>query len=376
MKINEFNELESKIKKQDFNLSYKTINSVLFALSIFGNTASIFLAFFFISKVISGAVSESNTIIVMIVSIILLGGLELLKRDIFDKFSMEHLRHKSFIKQEVITLVLFSLILISFSFYSSLNGAKEFSSKSVQIEQEAKVVIAGYKDSLSATYDTKILEIEENNRTLKGKIDLKDKEQTELQSIMPLSFQQRQRVADLKSEKSILRDEISENNSKLAEIKNELLDKIKEQETELVSELDTKKGENSSNSFIFIILSTLIEFIILIGVYFNKYYSFRSYNEMKEKLDKDPNYQRWLVYNSVIDIIFLDDTKINDRVPSNRAIMEMCKTNGMILLPKDILEITKLLSSLKIIKVSGSARYFYKEKLMASETIKNYFNIS
>ena len=101
MNINEFKDLETEIKKQDFNKDYKTINKVLLFLSVFGNIASMFLAFFFISKIITGAVSESNQMAVMFVSVILLGGLELLKRDIFAKFSMEYLRYKSFAKKEV-----------------------------------------------------------------------------------------------------------------------------------------------------------------------------------------------------------------------------------------------------------------------------------
>jgi hypothetical protein len=85
MKITEFKKLEESVKEQDFNKSFKNINKVMFFLSIFGHFASIFLAYFLISKILTGAITD-NPILVGIASIILLGGLELLKREIFDKF--------------------------------------------------------------------------------------------------------------------------------------------------------------------------------------------------------------------------------------------------------------------------------------------------
>ena len=63
MKINEFKKLEEKITGQNFSQSYKNINSLMFLLSIFGHFASIFLAYFALSKVLSGVI-ENNTVVV------------------------------------------------------------------------------------------------------------------------------------------------------------------------------------------------------------------------------------------------------------------------------------------------------------------------
>lgn len=376
MNINEFKDLEIEIKKQDFNKDYKTINKVLLFLSVFGNIASMFLAFFFISKIITGAVSESNQMAVMFVSVILLGGLELLKRDIFAKFSMEYLRYKSFAKKEVINLVIFSACVVSFSFYSSLSGAREFSSKATMIEAEAKNNVKIYEDSLTNIYNSKIAIVNTDIVDLKSKINIKDKEQTELESQVQLTGQQKQRVRDLKKEKEILRNDLVVYDAKITTIKSELSNEILKYEADALKESDNKKSENSNNSTLFLAISTIIELLILIGVYFNKYYKWRSYSEMKQKLDKDPNYQKWTTYNTILEIIYLSETKINDKIPSNKVVLEMCRTNGFILLHKDVLEFTKLLTSLKVIRVSGSARYFAKDKEAAIETIKSYFNIS
>ena len=91
MKINDYKKLEEKINNQNFNKSYKTINIVLLILSYFGHIASIFLAYFMLSKVIEGAMT-GNVIAAGIASVVLLGGLELLKRDMFDKFSISFLK--------------------------------------------------------------------------------------------------------------------------------------------------------------------------------------------------------------------------------------------------------------------------------------------
>ena len=139
MKISEFKKLENKINNYNFNKSYKNINIIMIILSYFGNIASIFLAYFFLSKILYSAIID-NPLLVNISSIIILTGLELLKRDIFNKFSIQSLKDKT-ISKNVIPLLIFSLLLISTSFYSSISGAKEFSYKSKEIDQKNEKVI-------------------------------------------------------------------------------------------------------------------------------------------------------------------------------------------------------------------------------------------
>ena len=148
MKFSEFKKLEGSIKEQDFNKSFRNINKVMFTLSIFGHFSSIFLAYFLVSKILSGAITD-NILLVSISSIILLGGLELLKREIFDKFSLQHIKYKSFLSKEVLPLMISSLLIVSISFYSSVMGAKEFSTKSKQIDTQTETKLQSYTDSLN-----------------------------------------------------------------------------------------------------------------------------------------------------------------------------------------------------------------------------------
>jgi hypothetical protein len=374
MKINDFKKLEENIKNQDFNKSYKNINVVMFVLSIFGHISSIFLAYFLISKILSGAI-VNNDIIVTVSSIILLSGLELLKRDLFDKLSLQYIKFKNLVSKEVLPLLIFSLLIISTSFYASIKGAKEFSSKSKQIETQMVNNVKVYEDSLTTINNIKITNIEQEIKSIKSKIDDKDKEQTSIESTPPLSLQQRNRVKDLKLEKSSLKEDISKYDGDIVNLKSELSLKIKSFEENAKISTIQVKGENETNSFFFIIISTLIEFIILTGVYFNKYFKFRSYSDFKTKIDRDPNYQKWSLYNSMLDIIYTDDTKLNDKLISSKNIIDLCKVNGIILLPKDMVSFFKVLTSLNIIKTSGSSRYISKSKDLSIEILKSHFKI-
>jgi hypothetical protein len=373
MKINEFKKLEEKINGQNFNKGYKNINVVMLLLSIFGHFASIFLAYFALSKVLGGVI-ENNPVVVFIASVVMLSGLELLKRDIFDKFSVQYLKVKSFTK-DVLPLFLLSVTIIGVSFYASIHGAKEFSSKEDAIDSNKKEILVQYNDSLTNVYNVKISEIEAEIKTDKDKIDTKDKEQTDLEAIQPPTRSAKQRIKDLKDEKTVIREDITKLEGDVNSTKQELSTKIKEHEDEISADTEDKKKDNSSNSLAFVLISTLIELIILAGVYFNEYYKFRSYREFRDKIEKDPNYQKWMLYNQVLDIIYTEDAKMNQKLPGNKAIIDMCKVNDIIVLPRDITDFLKVMNGLGIIKTSGSTRYINKQRDLSFEVLRKNFNI-
>jgi hypothetical protein len=373
MKINEFKKLEKKINNQNFNQGYKNINLVMLLLSIFGHFASIFLAYFALSKVLGGVI-ENNPVVVLMASLIMLTGLELLKRDIFDKFSIQYLKVKAFTK-DVLPLFILSLLIICTSFYASIQGAKEFSSKEAVIEKKQEETVNQFSDSLNKVYNIKIDGIESEIKVNKDKIDSKDKEQTELEAIQPPTRSQKSRIKDLKDEKTTLRTDITKLETDEATLKTELATKIKEHETTVGDDAKNKKEDNNSNSLAFVLISTLIELVILVGVYFNEYYKFRSYKEFRNRLEKDPNYQKWMIYDQMLSIIYTEDTKMNQKLPSNKNIADMCKVNDIIVMPKDVTDFLKVMNNLNIIKTSGSTRYVNKQRDLAFEILRKQFNI-
>ena len=151
--------------------------------------------------------------------------------------------------------------------------------------------------------------------------------------------------------------------------------KIKEHEAEVGKETEDKKNNNSSNSLAFVLISTLIELIILAGVYFNEYYKFRSYREFRDRIEKDPNYQKWMLYDQMLSIVYTEDTKMNQKLPANKGIADMCKVNDIIVMPKDITDFLKVMNGLGIIKTSGSTRYINKQRELSFEILRKHFNI-
>lgn len=373
MKIEEYKKLDKEINDNNFNTNYKSINIIMVVLSYFGNIASIFLAFFFMSRIISGAMTDSD-VAVFASSVIILVFLELLKRDLFDKFSKQFIRVKS-ITLEMAPLLVVSLVLVFFSFFSTINGAKEFSYKGAEIDAAIQQELVAYTDSLTSLYAQDIGIYEEEISYLREDIKTKDKEQTEIESSASVTWTQRKRVDNIKSEKKIARDEIADYEEKIQNLEDELDNKINEKEAQLKIEANENKEDNSKNSFIFIIISTIIEIVILSGIYFNGYYKFRSYKEHRERIEKDPNYQKWLLYDRILDILITEDIKLNQKVPSNKAIVDMCKVNEIIILNKDITDFMKVIVNLGIIKTSGNTKYFNKTREMAQEILRKNFNI-
>jgi hypothetical protein len=304
-----------------------------------------------------------NIVVAGIASVILLAGLELTKRDLFDKLSIGYLKNKGLTK-DVLPLFFISIFIICISFYSSIKGAGEFSSKTAEIEVKGKEIIKIYNDSLTKLYTGEIKGLEDSFKS-------KDETLTNLQNLaltQRLSKDQRTTISDLSTQKKDIQQQVSDK-------KTELATKIKEHETGVTTEAAGKKEDNSKNSLMFVIISTLIELIILTGIFFSEYYKFRSYNEFRNKIEKDPNYQKWLLYEEMLKVIFTEDTKVNQKLPSNKSIIDMCKANSLFVLPRDIIYFILLLNSINIIRTSGSAKYFGKQRDVAFETLRRHFNI-
>jgi hypothetical protein len=374
MKLSEFKKLEESVKEQDFSKSFKNINKVMFFLSIFGHISSIFLAYFLVSKILSGAIID-NQVLVTISSIILLSGLELLKREIFDKFSLQQIKYKSVLKSDVFPLMAVSIVIVSISFYASIKGAQEFSTKSKEIETKIETDIKSFEDSLRMMEKNETSILKSKIDVIDTKINDKDQEQTELQNSADLNRQGKNRIKDLKNqikdlnnEKNILKSEIDtlQKRTERKILSYRKVEEIKGQE---------KKTENKDNSFFFVMISTLIELVILFGVYFNEYYKYRSYTDFKDKIEKDENYQKWYNYNKLLNIIYNKDSKINDKLSSMKNIQDLCKVNGLIFLNKDLVSAFKMLTSLGIIRTGGSSKYIAKSKDTADELLRNHFGI-
>jgi hypothetical protein len=66
---------------------------------------------------------------------------------------------------------------------------------------------------------------------------------------------------------------------------------------------------------------------------------------------------------------------MNQKLPANKGIADMCKVNDIIVMPKDVTDFLKVMNNLGIIKTSGSSRYVNKQRDLAFEILRKQFNI-
>ena len=374
MKIKEFKELKETIENQDFKQNYKTINIIMLVLSVLGNITSVFLAYFLVDKVFDG-INENYPIFNSICTIILLSSLELLKRDFFKKLSSQYLKTKDLISKNAAPLALISLMIVSLSFYSSIRGARIFSSKSTAIENKKNDESKQFADSIQKIYDSKISVVDNQIQDKNKRMNSKDDEETQLQSQDVLTWQQRTRIQDLKNEKVELKTEISSLDSDRVHLKSEEKSIVDDNQTQLNVNASKKEEDNSSNSFIFVIISSIVELTILAGVYFNKYYQYRIYSEYKVILEKNSGYQKWELADSILNIIYTDDLKIGDKLLSSKTLLDNCRINEVFLSPKEFNDFLKIFSSIGIFKPSGSIRHVKKTKEQAIELLKKHYKV-
>lgn len=375
MNINEFKEIEKEIK-QDYSQKYSGLRKLLYYSSFFGNIMSILLAFFFLSKLLLESVTFLDKVIIYLISILMLTGLELFKRSLFTKFSLEFVSNGfSLIKKGILTLTIASFSVILFSFYSSLKGAKEFTSRESIIEQNLDNTIKIYSDSLLMECSNKTKNIESEILSIKKNIDKKDDEQTIIESNEKITKSQRSRISDLKNEKLDLKKELSINEDKINTIKSSYNKQIDNYKLEQSTIHEKEKEKNTDNSFTFIIISVIIELLILIGIYFDKHYKWISYQDYKKKLTNDTSYQKWVTYTQILEIIYQNNPQINEKIQSTKSILESCKINNVLVTNTEMLNSMKLFNNLKIIKTSGSARYLIKDFETSSELLKTNFKI-
>jgi len=379
MKIKDFDKLEKKLNGQNFHESYGNINKVLTGLSYFGHIASIFLAFFMLSKILFGVME--NVVVVYSVTVIVLSAVELIKRDIFHKFSVIYLKMRTFGK-DVMPLFILSVTIIGISFYSSLKGAGEYSQKGDKIQSDFEKVDKKFEDSITKIYVLKIEKLEKDKKLKEGPLLTYYNQQTELNNLALAGTLTKAQKSLQKSLPGLIKALEAENKpfiegkkKEILEVEKERDNKISEHHKKTKKESEKKKSDNSSNSIAFIIFSTLIEISILAGVYFNDYYDVRSYREKRNQLEKDPNFQKWKLYNQILEVVYTEDTKMNQKLPSNKGIIDLCKMNDIIVLPKDMTNFLKTMASLGIVKSSGSIKYISKTREQSFESLSKHYGV-
>ena len=358
MRFTTFKNIETKVRKPSFYDSYIGLDKILYILSFFGNVASVFLASFFFTKLLSETITDiTSPYFVWGVTIFLLSALELLKRNIFHKFSVEFVRYKNFFNGETFILSIFSIAIISLSFYSSLRGAREFSAKNDLIEANTNMKVDNYKDSLKLVYDGKIQLIEKLNAKYDDRISLQDN--------ISLTSTKQSDKRRIEREINKIRVDKDKNELKIKELKKEYESDITQYEKTHVDRASNEIVKNKANSITFVMISTVIELLILIGIFFNNNFHFVSYNSMRELVISKDSYKNWLLYNELLDYMYSNNVLTVDKL------VALCSLNSINIDDNSIKSFFNLLVNIGI--YDGSKLIVKKKE--AENKLNDYFKM-
>lgn len=371
MDLIKYDELRKKLEKKSFEGKNESLSKWLYYFSFFGNVGSIFFAMFFVYPILEHAISfnlihgSSSKIIAIITSVIILGIFEFLKRKVLTNLSFDLIKNKFNIFKSF-GVFIFSAILIVFSFYFSLNGAKEFVSTNKKYNQQVVVQEKSNIDSIKLVYDEKkqtyINEIS-NLREINNQLRLN-------LANTPVTY--RTVRNDYQKNIDINQDLINQNQQEIKFLYNELNDVIENEKNRSNILVAENKTINNRNILLFILISSFIELIIITGISFKEYYDMFVYNLNKDKLE--PIYIKRKRYTILINFLYKDGfNKIGNQIPGVSTLKDLIKSKTNISNSnKFVDEFIVDMERMGIIKLSGRKRLINTSYETAIELINKF----
>jgi flagellar basal body-associated protein FliL len=218
-------------------------------------------------------------------------GYELFKRFAFERLTSGILKAKRKITFNIILGILVCSALVSGSFYLSLNGAHRLIDTKETIVAKTDSSIQKQTDSIAKYYNNEITFY--RNQPARNRVDRKYRDSI---------------VAELQKSKD---------------------NKISSIESKLTAKTTTKLDEVKENGFAFAAMVFFLEFIILIGVAFNAYYTWVSYEEMK-KVMLTPKYKQLDINLNLLKLYYQNGRKKNqDSVIPRTKIIALAKASKL-----------------------------------------------
>lgn len=387
LKVEEYNKLQKEIKEKDFHSNYSSFSKISYYLSFIGNLFSILFAYFFVYGIINSTILEpttSTTVLVFLITGLILVGTEIIKRFVFDKFSQSYIKFK-FSVNETVVLGFVSLAFVVFSFYLSLNGAKEYANKDKEIKNNVEQNVDTYEDSIKNIYQVKIDKLDSINNSILSQNNKIDEDITNINnSILSIDgndWSSNQKRNSLKELSKARTTDKERNNQRLKDNDISVKEMKKEQESDIKKYLDKQEVkaeemilDNADNPTRFIIFSTVIEFLILFGIYFMNYYKIRSVRDYEGKASKDPKFKQYNGWNEILDVIY-SNAKMGDYIPFKAELLKILKTNSNSMSPKEAENALTVMTRIGILSKRGSKKEISMTQGEARERIREYFKI-
>lgn len=386
MNLEEYEKLKSEESGRNFFSNYKGLSKTTLIVGYISNLFSIGFAFSFINKIFLSSIVDVTTtieVIGFILSIVILGCVELTKRFFFERFSDSFIKEKvKFKDKETKILAFVSILLIGLSFYFSINGAHTYVDTKDKLKDKAETNVSIYSDSLSKKYEAKILDYENQNKILfeaNQKYDSKmDGLNTKLSSDISLREQKNisREINQIRKDKESNNNLINQNDNKIKEIKSDKDAEINKYESKLNDKTKKTIDDTSGNPFMFFVFSTVIEFLILVCIYFNNFFRIKSITEFENTIGKDPKYKAYNVWLKFIDSIYKNDNTIGSILPFKTELLKSIKANNIDLTPKELDDLIRIFTNLGILKKKGNRNVISTNKEDTALLIKEHFGIS
>lgn len=335
MKLEKYQELKLRLQVFKFEKNYDTLNKVLYYFSFLGNIFLIYFGYFFVKSITNTIPTlfpyqvEFFTIFIAL----FLTGYELTKR-----FALEQLFVSAFqIGRATFSIIAGSLIclgLVVGSFYLSIKGAHRLVDNTETIQAVTDSTVANRLDSITRYYDKEI--------------------------------------AFYRSQPSRTRADRTYRDSIVASLAAQKEAKLKATEEKTENRAEAVKDRTEENSTAFFFITVFLEFIVLLGVGFNAFYTIGSYNETT-KLLQTPKFRQLELNLKLLKLYYQNGKKaVGDQTLSFSKFQSLAETQKVDCTKKDLKTFVVLLQELDIIKdYKARRKEFVISYNQAREIIEN-----
>lgn len=335
MKLDKYNELKLKLEVFKFERNYITLNRVLYYFSFLGNIFLIYFGYFFVKSVTSSIppLFPYQDVFFTVFIGLFLTGYELTKR-----FALEQM-FLGLCQIRKLTIALLGglvacLLLVAGSFYLSIKGAHRLVDNTETIQLTIDSLTTKRVDSITKYYDKEITYYRSQSGSKKADRIYKDSIVNALQQTKDAKIQQ-------------------------LEIKTQ-------------TKANTSLDKNVENSTAFLFIAIFLEFIILLGVGFNAYYTIGSFNETARLL-QTPKFRQLDLNLKLLKLYYQNGKRvIGDPTISFNKFKSLAETQKINCTQRDLKSFVSLCQELDIVKdYKGKNKEFMVSYEQAKETIEN-----
>ena len=316
MKLDKFFKLKNNLETFNFENNFNSLSKTLYYFSFLGNIFLVLFSYFFIKNVTNSipTLFTGQGVFFSIFIILFMVGYELFKRFAFEQLTSTILRLRKF-TLNILLGTLVSLVLVAGSFYLSLNGAHRLIDTSSSLQTLTDSTISNKSDSVAKYYDKEI------------------------------NF--------YRNQKSTTREDRRYRDSIVAVLQSQKDTKLQEIENKITLKTSTEVNTLEENSIAFAVMVFFLELIILIGVAFDAYYTWTSYDEMKTIMNT-PRYKQLELNIRLLKLLYQNGRKKEQDPTISRS--KMISLVGASKIPANQREINDFLALCSELEITTGQR--------------------